>query len=148
MCVALDARESTNDVDATFQPSVAVLDAAVRVAAKEGVSEAWLNDAVKGYLSDTGAFETFLELSHLRVSCAIPEYMLAMKCLALRTGHGFQDEADILYLIRNLGVRQYDDAEEILRRYYPIDQYPKRNLLALRELIAEVWSRGSSGRSR
>ena len=94
MCLAFDARASTWDVDATFEPSVAVLDAALRVAAREGVRDTWLNDAVKGYMSDRGEFAPFLELSHLKVFCAVPEYMLAMKCLALRIGEGYADGHD------------------------------------------------------
>jgi hypothetical protein len=138
MCLAFDARASTRDVDAVFKPSVAVLDAALKVAAKQGVRDTWLNDGVKGYLSDRGTFVPFLDLSHLKVSCASPEYMLAMKCLAMRIGEGYHDEADIRYLLRNLGIRRYEDAEEILGRYYALEDYPETALLALRELLADA----------
>ena len=138
MCLALDARPSTRDVDASFKPSVAVLDAAARVAAKHGVRESWLNDAVKAYMSDRGSFAPFIELSHLKVFCATPEYMLAMKCLAMRIGEGFRDEEDIRYLLRHLGLRRYADAEQILARYYPLAEYPKTALAAVRELLADT----------
>ncbi len=137
MCLAFDARASTRHVDAIFQPSVAILDAAIRVAAREGVPETWLNDAVKGYMSDHASFEPFLELSHLKVFCASAEYMLAMKCLALRIGEGYHDEEDIRYLLRNLGIRRYGDATEILARYYPLDRFPDSALPALRELLPD-----------
>ena len=137
MCLALNARASTRDVDAVFKPSVAVLDAAVRVAAKEDVRDTWLNDAVKGYMSDHGSFAPFLELSNLKVFCAVPEYMLAMKCLAMRIGEGYRDEEDIRYLLRNLGIRRYSDAREILERYYPFAAYPETALLALQELLSD-----------
>ena len=137
MCLAFDARKSTKDVDATFEPSVQVLDAAIRVAEKEGVRDTWLNDAVKGYLSDRGPYEPYLKLSNLEVSRATAEYMLAMKCLAIRTGAGFQDEEDIRYLLRNLGITRYGDAEQILRDYYPIGEYPGIALSALREILGE-----------
>jgi hypothetical protein len=135
MCLAFDARPSTRDVDASFKPSVAVLDAAVRVAAKAGVRDTWLNDAVKAYMSDRGTFVPFLELSHLKVFCASPDYMLAMKCLAMRIGEGYRDEEDVRYLVRNLGIRRYDAAEKVLARYYPLAEYPRTALLALRELL-------------
>lgn len=137
MCLALDARDATRDVDAVFEPSVAVLEAALRVAAKHGVRDTWLNDAVKGYLSERGTFDPFLDLSHLKVFVATPEYMLAMKCLAMRIGEGYQDEEDIRYLLRNLSLRAYDDAAEILDRYYPIEAYPETARLALRELLPD-----------
>ena len=135
MCLAFNARPSTRDVDATFEPSAAVLEAALRVAAREGVRESWLNDAVKGYLSERGSFAPFLDLSHLEVFCASPQYMLAMKCLAMRIGEGYRDEDDIRYLLRNLGIRHYDEARAILERYYPFEGYPRTALLALRELL-------------
>lgn len=136
MCLAFGTRPSTRDVDASFEPSVAVLDAALRVAAREGVRDTWLNDAVKGYMSDRGSFVPFLDLSHLKVFCASPEYMLAMKCLAMRIGEGFRDEEDVRYLVRNLGLRDLDAAREILGRYYPLAEYPETALLALEELIS------------
>ena len=135
MCLAFDARASTRDVDAIFEPSVAVLDAAVKVAAREGVRDTWLNDAVKGYVSDRGSFVPFLDLSNLEVFCASPEYMLAMKCLAMRIGEGYRDEEDVRYLLRNLGIQRYEDAKEILERYYTWEEYPETALLALRELL-------------
>lgn len=136
MCLAFNARASTRDVDAIFKPSVAVLNAALKVAAREGVRDTWLNDAVKGYLSDRGTFTPFLEWSHLKVCCASPEYMLAMKCLAMRIGEGYRDEEDIRYLLRNLGIRRFADAKEILARYYPTAEYPDTALLALQELLS------------
>ena len=138
MCLAFNARASTRDVDAIFEPSVAVLNAAVKVAAKEGVRDTWLNDAEKGYMSDHGSFTPFLDLSNLKVFCASPEYMLAMKSLAMRIGEGYRDEEDIRYLLRNLGIQQYDDAEEILERYYSLEEYPETALLAIQEMLSDA----------
>lgn len=135
MCLAFRTRDATRDVDALFEPSLAVLEAALRVAERERVPESWLNDAVKGYTSDRGTFEPFLELPHLRILRATTEYMLAMKCLAMRVGEGFHDEEDVRYLLRNLGLRGVADAEVILARYYPLERYPGKALAALRELL-------------
>ena len=137
MCLAFDARASTRDVDALFKPSVEVLSAALRVAAREEVPDTWLNDAVKGYLSDRGTFEPFLELSNLKVFCASAEYMLAMKCLAMRIGEGYQDEGDVRYLLRNLNIQRYEHAEEILGRYYPLPEFPDSAFDALHELLPD-----------
>ncbi len=135
MCLAFDARASTRDVDAYFEPSIEVLEAALRVAAREGLPESWLNDAVKGYLSDRGSFEPFLHLAHLQVFCARPDYMLAMKCLAMRIGEGFHDEQDVRYLVRNLGLQRLEEAREILARYYALQRYPETAMLLLEELL-------------
>jgi len=137
MCLAFEARESTRDVDASFEPSVAVREAALRVAAKEAVPDHWLNDAVKSYLSDRGSFDEFLELSHLKVFCAQAQYMLAMKCLAMRIGEGYHDEEDIRYLLRHLGIEKYEDAARIIEKYYPLREFPSTSLAALRELLPD-----------
>ena len=151
MCLAFDARASTRDVDAYFEPSVEVLEAALRVAAREGLPESWLNDAVKGYLSDRGSFEPFLHLAHLQVFCARPDYMLAMKCLAMRIGEGFHDEQDVRYLVRNLGLQRLEEAREILARYYALQRYPVTAMLLLEELLSppdrSIRPRGRKGAS-
>jgi len=81
--MVLDARESAIDVDALFRPTRLLREAAVRVAARANVSERWLNDGVKGYLDSRGDFSPYLELAHLRVYVAQPQYLLAMKCAAM-----------------------------------------------------------------
>jgi hypothetical protein len=135
MCLAFNARDSTKDVDAEFKPSTLVREAALRVSEKEDVPDSWLNDAVKIYLSEQGTFVPFLTLSNLQVFTAEARYMLAMKCLAMRIGEGFRDEDDIRYLLRNLGLDSYKEAEKILAAYYELDSYPPTALAALRELL-------------
>ncbi len=75
---------------------------------------------------------------HLRVMIAQPEYLLAMKCLALRIGAEFHDEDDIRYLLRHLGVATYDKALELLARYYPLERFPQKTLCALGELLPKA----------
>ena len=135
MCLAYSARPSTQDVDAVFRPAAEVRAAAARVAARASIAPDWLNDAVKGFLSSRGEFRPWLELSHLRIMVALPEYLLAMKCLALRIGAEFHDEDDIRYLLRHLGVTTYDKALEIVTRYYPLERFPQKTLYALNELL-------------
>ena len=135
MCLAYAARPSTQDVDAFFRPAGEVRAAAARVALRARLAPDWLNDAVKGYLSAHGEFRVWLELSHLRVMIAQPEYLLAMKCLAFRIGAEFHDEDDIRYLLRHLDVKSYDQALELIARYYPIERFPQKTLYALGELL-------------
>jgi hypothetical protein len=136
MCLAFRARESTRDVDAKFEPTGVVREAALRVAEREGISDRWLNDAVRSYLSDRETWSPFLERSHLRVFCADARYMLAMKCQAMRLGEGYHDEEDVRYLLRHLGLASYTDAERILADYYELDSYPPKALAAVRELTS------------
>jgi len=135
MCLVYDARASTKDVDAIFKPSASVRAAARRVALAAHVTDDWLNDAAKGYLSDRGDFRAYLDLSNLRVLVAAPEYLLAMKCLAMRLGAEFFDEADIRFLLRLLDITTYAAAIDVISRYYPFERFPQKTLYALEEIL-------------
>jgi hypothetical protein len=135
MCLVFEARESTADVDALFRPTRELREAAATVAVSHAVHEHWLNDAVKGYLSPSGGFDPHLQLPNLTVFVAQPDYLLAMKCLAMRLGAEFHDEADVRYLLRYLNVSRYDDAIEIISRFYPLERFPQKTLSALQEWL-------------
>jgi predicted nucleotidyltransferase len=136
MCLALDARDSTRDVDALFKPTKVVREAASRVAARAGVAGDWLNDAVKGFLSERGEFVPYFERQHLRVYVAEPHYLLAMKCAAMRIGEEFQDLDDVRYLLRHLNVSGLEQALEIIARFFDDDQLHPKTRLALEELLS------------
>jgi hypothetical protein len=135
MCLAYAARPSTQDVDAWFRPAGLVRAAAARVAARAGIQPDWLNDGVKGFLSERGQFSPFLELDHLRIMVAQPDYLLAMKCLSMRIGAEFHDEDDIRFLLRHLNVSSYEKAVQLITRYYPLERFPQKTLYALNELL-------------
>jgi len=135
MCLAYAARPSTQDVDGLFRPARQVREAAARVAVRAGIKPDWLNDGVKGFLSERGEFSPFLELDHLRVMVALPEYLLAMKCLALRIGTESHDEDDIRYLLRHLDIGSYKQAVAVIKRFYPLESFPQKTLYALAELL-------------
>ena len=137
MCLALDAREATRDVDAFFRPTKVIREAAARVAARAGVPDSWLNDAVKGYLSPRGEDAPYLELEHLNVYVAEPAYLLAMKCAALRLGEAFHDLDDVRYLLRYLNVTTSEEALAIVLRYFEADRILPKTRLALEELLAK-----------
>lgn len=135
MCLAYAARPSTQDVDALFRPAREVREAAARVAARAGIAPDWLNDGVKGFLSERGGFNPFFELDHLRVMVAQPEYLLAMKCLSLRIGAEFHDEDDVRFLLRYLNIGAYEEAIAVITRFYPFERFPRKTLYALGELL-------------
>lgn len=136
MCLAFDAREATKDVDALFKPARLIREAAARVAAKVGIDERWLNDAVKGFLSARGEFDPFLELPHLKVFVAQPRYLLAMKCAAMRLGEEFHDLDDVRYLLRYLNIATPEEALAIVERYFGDTELLPKTRLILEELLA------------
>ncbi len=136
MCLVLDARPATRDVDAFFKPTRVIRHAAARVAARANVPDHWLNDAVKGFLSQRGDFDPYLELSNLRIFVARPEYLLAMKCASMRLGEEFHDLDDVRYLLRYLNVSTVEQALELVTRYFDEEQLPPKSRLALEELLS------------
>jgi predicted nucleotidyltransferase len=137
MCLAMDARAATRDVDAWFQPVGRIREAAARVAHRASVPDHWLNDAVKAWLSPRGTFDRFLERSHLQVYVAQPEYLLAMKCLAMRLGEEFHDLDDVRYLLRYLNLTLAADALAVVAQYFEESQIPVKTRLALEELLPQ-----------
>lgn len=137
MCIALDARDATIDVDAVFRPARVVREAAARVAAAASISDRWLNDAVKGFLGTRGAFNDYLEMSHLRVFVAQPTYLLAMKCAAMRIGEEYHDVDDVRYLLRYLNISTVAEAMRVVTTYFDESQLQPKTRLALEELLAK-----------
>jgi len=137
MCLVYNARESTFYVDGLFKPAKELRAQAAKLGVEFGIGENWLNDGVKGFFSGDPTFESFLQLSHLKVYTASPEYLLAMKCLAMRIGEEFHDISDIRYLIRYLNLESYEEASAVIARYYPLSRFPQKTLYALQELLEE-----------
>jgi len=76
----------------------------------------WLNDGVKRFLVDHPR-KVFLNLSHLVVMVAYPEYILAMKSLSARIDG--TDGKDIEFLIKKLKIKTVEEVFNIIDKYYP-----------------------------
>lgn len=107
IALALDARRSTRDVDAVFEPKAEIYEAAARVAESLDLPPGWLNDAVKGFLAgpDPEA-AAVLDVPGLRCLAASPRMLLALKVLAHRIG---EDEDDVRLLARALELERAQD---------------------------------------
>ena len=138
MCLVYDVRASTQDIDALFKPVKKIREAASRVALNQGISDDWLNDGVKGFLSEKADFTPYLEFTHLKVLVAPAEYLLAMKCLAMRIGEEFHDLGDIQYLLRYLNITSYKKALDLISSYYPLERFPQETLYGLEELCERM----------
>jgi len=74
-------------------------------------------------------------LPHLRVFVAHSEYLLAMKCAAMRLGAEFHDLDDVRYLLRWLNITELDEALRIVTRYFDDERLLSKTRLALEELL-------------
>lgn len=134
MVLAFNARAATKDVDAIFEPSSRVREAASRVAEALGLPVDWLNDAVKGYMpKDTDPHQMILELPALTVWVPPARYLLAMKAIAARFDSN--DAADLKTLIRWLKIPSVEAVLEVIEHYYPRNQIPAKTQFFLEELF-------------
>jgi hypothetical protein len=130
MMLAYSSRETTKDVDAVVKPSEPAWRLAGEVGKALGLHEGWLNDDVKRFLSEGGTFAPLKveELEdaarrHLKITRPSASYLLAMKCLACRSGlPGYSgDIEDIRFLLRKMNIRTLSQIEEHVQRFYPYD---------------------------
>lgn len=133
MCLVFQARSSTKDVDAVFEPTREIREAAAVVARDFGIAEDWLNDAAKGFfLSDPPQHEV-MELPNLRVWAPAADYMLAMKCVSARFDS--HDRGDVEFLIRHLGLESPAAVFEVICRYYPREKVPAKTAFFVEEIL-------------
>lgn len=138
MCLVYNARPSTKDVDAIFQPAATIREIAGEIARAFDLPEDWLNDGVKGFLVDHPK-KVFLSMSHLTVMVADAQYMLAMKALAARIDG--TDRKDIEFLIRELGIMSANDVLKVVEEYYPKRIIKPATQFFLEELFDEIRKR-------
>lgn len=131
MVLAFNARLSTKDVDAIFHPTALTRELVRRVGEERQLPADWLNDGVKGFVSarhETTA-GNLPQFPSLRLTMPVPEYLLAMKCMAARvggtSGEG-SDIPDIVFLIRHLRLENARAVLELVGQYYPENRIPMR----------------------
>ena len=142
MVLAFTARLTTKDVDALFQPTQTIRELASRIADEQHLPADWLNDGVKGFVSarhETTA-GNLPQFPHLRLTMPVPEYLLAMKCMAARIG-GTTDEpsdvADIIFLIRHLKLKTSKEVLDLVGQYYPANRIPVKTQYLVEGLFEE-----------
>ena len=133
MCVAFDARPSTMDVDAVFVPTKEMRVAIDRVGTMLGYGAQWMNDGVKGFLTDHSQ-TVFLSLPNIQVYIPVPDYLLAMKTLSARVDA--TDKDDVKFLIRKLGLKNMREVFAIVEKYYPQNQIRPATRFFIEELFA------------
>jgi hypothetical protein len=69
----------------------------------------------------------------------IPEYLLAMKCMAARIGGAGEqtDVPDIIFLIRHLKLKSANEVLDVVGRYYPASRIPVKTQYLVEGLFEE-----------
>lgn len=142
MVLAFTARLTTKDVDALFHPTQTIRELARRIADEQHLPADWLNDGVKGFVSarhDTIA-GNLPQFPHLRLTMPVPEYLLAMKCMAARIGGTTgesSDVADITFLIHHLKLKSAQEVLDLVGQYYPENRVAVKTQYLVEGLFAE-----------
>ena len=138
MCLVHDARDTTKDVDALYEPKAEIAKAIETVAEQRGLSRDWLNDSVKGFMFTNPDRIPFTDLPGLKVTTVQSEYLFAMKLLSARTSLYETDRQDIKTLISILDIKSFEQAVAILDKFVPADRILPRTQYLLVEILQEL----------
>jgi hypothetical protein len=123
----------TADVDAIVKSGDhgAVMQAAKEVGERRGWLRSWFSEAVANYVGTAGGTVQYASYPNdarcgLRVYVAKPDYLLAMKLRAMRTGS--RDESDAIMLARACGITTSADMIALLKTYFPKEPPDARRL--------------------
>ena len=149
LALAFNLRETTRDVDAVVRGAPGFLRSAVaEIAREEGWPPDWLNDGVKGFLSareKMALMESFQggPAGGLRLYVPAPEYLFAMKCMAMRAAdfEGGHDIADIDALSDLAGIQDVGQALALVEAFYPAARIPAKVRFGVEEIMERVAAR-------
>jgi len=148
MVLAFNARLSTKDVDAVFEPPEVFRRRAREIAEEINLPADWLNDGVKGYVSAAPKHTSdgLPQMSHLRMIRPTAEYLLAMKCMAARfpsyTTQGDRD--DVVFLINHLGLKSAEAVFKVVEKFYAPERILPKTHFLIRELLESHRSRADA----
>ncbi len=118
MTLVYDARQSTKDIDALFEPTQELRQIATEIAERHELEDDWFNDAAKAFIDTSRmSFESVMKMDALQVLRPNDEGMLAMKLASAREDS--KDADDAVFLIRRLGIEDEDELLNIMERNIP-----------------------------
>ena len=135
MCLVHSARDMTKDIDALYEPKTVINQLVSKIAQEDGLPEDWLNDSVKGFITDSAPREDFMSFPSLKITTVSADYLLAMKLMSAR--YGETDYDDIRFLADKLGISSEESMSEIVMRYYPVDSILPKTKYLIEQIVGE-----------
>jgi len=144
LLLLFDNRPNTVDVD--YVPVSSGIDSiddiTDRVRSRHGLEPGWFNDAVSMFKSIYPDHQFFGDIpagrqAGLRVFTASPRYMLAMKMMAMRSSLETSDVFDTWNLIDACGIKTIDEAQTLLRLFYPGEVLPQGHQQTIEQIFAD-----------
>ena len=126
MLLAFTDRRTAKVVDAIFQPAQVIRQLAPRIAEDLHLPADWLKELVTGFGSSRHETTTgdLPQFPNLRLMMPVPEYLLAMKCVAARSGETAAETSDIVFLVRHLNLRSAKEVWDLVGQYFPANRIP------------------------
>jgi hypothetical protein len=129
MC-AYGIRITTSDIDVTYDNAEADIEqAAKEVAGDNGISGAWLNNAVRDIVLEDMIKQEMYEFrrfSNLAINFPSDKQLLAMKLFAARMA---KDAGDAAELARRLGINTEAGLDTVLKEFFGVESVRNRNKL-------------------
>jgi hypothetical protein len=150
LVLAFELDRVTRDVDVAVKGNVDyVRQLAAEIAEAQGWPESWLNDGVKGFLSaqeEMRALDGFAqdgEGGGVRIYTPVPEYLFAMKCMAMRPEglDGSHDISDIEFLAGEIGIQNAESALALIEEFYPRSRIPAKVAFGVEEIMERIAQR-------
>lgn len=146
IALCFDVRRATRDVDAVVRGDPTLLrELSLAVAQGEGWPENWLNDGVKGFTSAEEKLQLMEgfeggEEGGLVINVPTPEYLFAMKCMAMRPEgvEGSHDISDIKFLAREAKVKTSEQAFDLIESFYPRKLIPAKVRFGVEEIMEDL----------
>jgi len=136
MCLVHSARDATKDIDALYEPKSEINALVEKIADEYGLPHNWLNDSVKGFMDGNVETMDFMRCGGLKISAVTPEYLLAMKLMSARVEG--QDYGDIKFLMRELNIRTFEDAEAVIKRFFPMSRILPKTGYVIENFLEET----------
>ena len=154
LALAFDMRAATRDVDAVIHSHRQfVRDAVRQIAVDRNWPNDWLNDGVKGFVSAAEQLRLMHDFQAsaeggLRVHIPTPEYLLAMKCMAMRLDDpdAAHDISDIKNLAKLLGLRSADQFFNLIGQFYPNSRIAPKTVFGVEEIANQLDNEAMSTR--
>lgn len=115
LTLVYNARNSTQDIDAIFEPKVDMRNIIKEIAYDYDLDDDWLNDGAKAFITPYMDRVLVKSYSNLRVESVDAEGLLAMKLSSARSLS--KDMDDAITLMKYLKIKSKDDLFEILEQY-------------------------------
>ncbi len=145
LTIVYGSRDSTRDVDAIISPAEADVRLVAQVAKDQELTEDWLNEDVRQFVSSIGqkrAFPSDEFEPGLQITIPTVAYLLSLKLNACRQplpGY-LGDKADIKFLLRKIEPASVETIEEIQDQFFPGEGLHPRALELIEDYLAEASS--------